>query len=111
MEGKNMKHVLLIIIILFSLCLFSSRALGAPFLVCNSQSGVTRYELTGPAWIPASSPAQPDGSMRLDVANALVGDNPLTVKACNMWGCSAAVNFILIRPVGPSSPANIKLVP
>ena len=85
-----------------------------PFLECDPQTGVTSYTITGPEWVPASVPAQPDGSIKMDVAAAANGSNPLTVSACNddpIWGqvCSDSVPFDCIRPVPPSTPENIKL--
>lgn len=91
-------------------------ALGNPFLVCDPQAGVTNYKLTGPGWIPASVTAQADGSLRMDVAEANVGANSLTIKACKtdpVWGeqCTTAVPFIFSRPASPDTPSGIKLIP
>ena len=88
----------------------------APFLVCDPQAGVTSYKLTGPAWVPTTTPAQADGSIKMDVSTAVTGSNALTVKACKtdaLWGelCSSAVNFTFTRPSGPVNPANIGLIP
>lgn len=88
----------------------------APFLVCDPQTGVTTYELTGPTWVPTSINALTDGSLRLDVSPSAVGTVSLTVKACKVdavWGtlCSAAVPFTYPHPAEPVSPSGIGLVP
>jgi LDH2 family malate/lactate/ureidoglycolate dehydrogenase len=88
----------------------------APFLVCDPQTGVTSYKLTGPVWVPTSTPAQADGSIKLDVASSTVGSNSLTVAACKtdpIWGelCSSTVPFVFTRPAAPTIPANTKLIP
>ena len=96
--------------------LVASVSYAAPFLVCDPQSGVTHYKLTGPAWVPASTPAQTDGSIKLDVAESNVGVNSLTAAACinsNVWGeqCSVSVPFDFTRPTAPTSPSGIGLKP
>lgn len=109
----------LLIAVLLGLALFClAYGLGicAPFLVCDPQAGITSYKLTGPAWVPATSTAIADGSIRMDVAAATVGSNALTVAACKtdpIWGelCSAPTNFTFTRPASPGGAANIKLNP
>jgi len=108
-----MKRIILIII---SILLMSSVAMAAPFLVCDPQTGVTLYRLTGPAWVPVSVVAQPDGSIRMDVASSTVGSNSLTIAACKadaVWGelCSTTVPFVFTRPSAAAPPANIRLNP
>jgi hypothetical protein len=95
----------------------STTVWAAPFLVCDPQSGVQVYKLTGPVWVPATVPAQPDGAIRMDITAAEAGAiTSLTVKACKsdpIWGeqCSAAVPFEFTRPAAPPTPAGIRLVP
>ena len=106
-----MKRFLIVLVMVVFLPMM---AFAAPFLVCDPQAGVTLYKLTGPAWVPASVPAQPDGSIRMDVAGANVGSNSLTVAACNndpIWGelCSPFVPFSFTRPSAAAPPANIRL--
>ena len=98
------------------LCLLPMVAFAGPFLVCDPQAGVTNYKLTGPGWVPASVPAQANGSLRLDLATSTAGTNSLTVAACitdPLWGeaCSAAVPFTFTRPASPLDPTNMKLQP
>lgn len=106
-----------LILIILGMVFWVVPVFASPFLVCDPQTGVTSYQLTGPSWLPTIPvPAQADGSIKLDVATASVGANSLTVKACKddpTWGvmCSDAVPFVFTRPASPSSPANTKLQP
>jgi hypothetical protein len=99
------------------LCLVATAAYPSPFLVCDSQAGVTTYTLTGPSWVPTTPiSAQADGSIRFDVASAVVGNNSLTIKACKsdpVWGsqCSSATPFTFLRPSAPSVPSGAVLAP
>ena len=105
-----------LIVLAIGIILFASVASAAPFLVCDPQAGVTSYHLTGPPWVPATVAAQADGSLKMDVSTALIGNNALTVAACWTvvpWGelCSPFVAFSFTRPVAATSPVNIKLAP
>jgi hypothetical protein len=97
--------------------LFATSVMAAPFLVCDPQSGVQTYLLTGPSWVvttPVS--AQVDGSLKYDVASSMVGNNSLTIKACKsdpIWGavCSTSVPFSFVRPAATLSvPSGLGLV-
>lgn len=106
-----MKKLLILLFVLIP-----SLGWGAPFLVCDPQAGVTTYKLTGPAWVPATVPAQPDGSIKMDVSAATVGENALQVAACAIdpvWGevCSDNSPFSFTRPTTPALPATLRLTP
>ncbi len=78
-----------ILVLILGFLLFATLSYAAPFLVCDPQTGITSYKLTGPAWAPASIPAQADGSLKLDLATSTIGSNSLTVAACiadPSWG-------------------------
>jgi len=108
-----MKKILLIVL---AMAFMASPVFASPFLVCDPQTGVTSYQLTGPSWVPtAPVPGQADGSIKLDVTTASVGANSLTVKACitdPLWGvlCSDAVPFVFTRPASPAKPIGIGLI-
>lgn len=107
-----MKKLFLISVLL----LFPGFVSASPFLVCDPQAGVTSYKLTGPGWVPLTVPAQPDGSLKLDVSGSNQGSNSITVVACivdPIWGevCSSSVPFVFIRPVIPGTPGNFRLIP
>ena len=84
------------------------KANAAPFLVTDPQSGVVGYEITGLA-APVSFVAQPDGSLKYDLASVNSGTYTLTVAACNMWGCSSTAPFGFSKQV-PSAPAGLRIV-
>jgi hypothetical protein len=107
-----MKRILYIIIFL----LVATQAHSAPFVVCDAAPGVTHYTLTGPAWMPASVPAQPDGSLKVDIAQSTPGSTSMTAKACitdPIWGvaCSDAAPFAYTRPAPPVTIKAIRLTP
>jgi len=102
-------------IILVIVC-WASLAIASPRVVCDPQTGVTHYKLTGPAWVPETAPAIADGSMDWDVASAPVGTTDVTVRACRTvapWPevCSETVPFSFTRPAPPASVGNIQLLP
>ena len=111
-----MKKILLIVLAMacMGVLLYVPTSFASPFLVCDPQTGVTSYQLTGPPWVPMSASAQADGSIKLDIATASVGANSLTLKACitdPVWGvlCSDAVPFDFIRPSQAALPVNMRL--
>ena len=106
----------IIMVVTFLITIWAVHAYSAPFLVSDMQAGVTSYQLTGPAWVPATVAAQADGSLKMDVSASTVGANALTVAACAgdaIWGvrCSVVVPFAFTRPSNPTTPVNIRLQP
>jgi len=100
-----MKKLLIVIAVL----LFATSASAAPFLVCDPQSGVVGYEITG-LGDKITFIAQQDGSLRYDLASIQSGTYNLTVAACNMWGCSAATAADPFTKAVPSAPAGLRIV-
>ena len=99
-----MKTLLSIIFILFAVTAFAS-----PFLISDPNPGATSYQLTG--WSETNVVAQADGSLRMDVGSAVQGTTyNLTIAACNVWGCSTTVPFVLQKQL-PSAPSQLRLVP
>jgi hypothetical protein len=99
-----MKTLLSIIFILFAVTAFAS-----PFLISDPNPGATSYQLTG--WSETTVTAQADGSLRMDVADAVQGTTyNMTVAACNIWGCSVTVPFVLQKQL-PVVPSQLRLVP
>lgn len=104
------------VIALLAVLAMAMTAQAAPYIVCDPQAGVTSYAITGPSWVPATVTAQPDGSIRMDIANATVGNNSLGFRACKndpIWGtqCSASSPFSFVRPAAPVVPGGLSLVP
>ena len=74
MRRFRMKTLLSIALILIATTVFAS-----PFLVSDPQSGVTSYQLTG--WSETTVTAQADGSLRMDVADAVqLSVNPRVIN-------------------------------
>lgn len=101
---------------LFVVCLVfvASICCASPFVVCDPQTGVTHYKVTGAAWIPGNVPAQADGSIKMDIAESPTGTSTLNFVACKadtLWGelCSTSSPFSFTRPAGPQVPANFRL--
>ena len=66
-----------------------SSALASPFLVCDPQPGVTQYKVSydGCATFQAGIvPAQPDGSIRLDLASFPPGNYKFCLEAMDGQG-------------------------
>ena len=101
-----MKTLITIFLVLLGL---ATTVFASPFLVSDPQSGVTSYQLTG--WSETNVVAQADGSLRMDVGSAVQGTTyNLTIAACNVWGCSVTVPFVLQKQL-PSAPSQLRLVP
>lgn len=109
-----MKKVLMMVALLF----ISSTCFATPFLICDpplaGEPIPTTYKLTGGAWVPATVPAQADGTIKLDITNAPIGTNSMTVAACGVanevWEeCSEPVPFSFTRPMAPVLPKTLKL--
>lgn len=98
--------------IVFLACM-AGNAYASPFLMCDPQDGVEGYEVEGLDFVAGQSiPAEADGSIMLDMAPLTeVGLHNITVKACNMWGCSDPSPFSFTRPLSPTMSVNIRLEP
>jgi hypothetical protein len=96
------------LILIAAILLLSTTAYAAPFLVTDPQSGVVGYEITG-LGEPVSYIAQPDGSLKYDLASVDSGTYTLTVAACNMWGCSSTAPFVFTKQL-PSAPVGLRLL-
>jgi hypothetical protein len=87
----------------------------APFLVCDPQAGVTLYRITLDPFFIVPIPAQPDGSLKVDLVGIPSGTHSIAVAACKgdpVWGevCSATSPFSFVKPTGASTAVNIRIV-
>lgn len=103
------KVILTALILAAFTLLIVAKSNAAPFLVCDPQSGVVGYEITG-LGDKINFIAQQDGSLRYDLASIQSGTYNLTVAACNMWGCSAATAADPFTKAVPSAPAGLRIV-
>jgi hypothetical protein len=86
-----------------------------PFIVCDPQTGVQYYKVTGAAWVASPVTAQADGSIKMDIVGAPTGTSNLNFSAClndPVWGelCSVTAPFSFTKPTAPILPAGVKLV-
>ena len=80
-----MKKLLLIA----TICLFASTAWAAPFLVCDPNPGAQAIILEINGVEMPEFAAEPDGSLRYDLAGLVVGDFTVRAKAdFGVWGWS-----------------------
>jgi hypothetical protein len=92
---------------IFTLIIFAASASAAPFLVCDPQTGIANYEITGD--IVATQPAEADGSIKYDLSAMILGGYNIEVKACNLWGdCSDPTPFFFER-AAPAQPSSVRL--
>ena len=95
---------------LFLIFLLASSVSASPFLICDPQAGVETYEVyRDGVLVAADIPAQPDGSIRYDLAAETPGQYAYTAKACNMWGCSS-LSDPFQSPAVVSAPSGLGMV-
>jgi hypothetical protein len=104
------------ILFVLAMVLMASQAWANPFIVCDPQTGVTHYKVTGAAWVVSPVTAQADGSIRMDIVSAPVGTSNLNFSACindPVWGeqCSVTSPFSFTKPGTPATSTGVKLVP
>ena len=110
-----MKYVRIVLALVFVCCIGVTMAVASPFIICDPQTGVQYYKVTGAGWVPVTNiTAQADGSIKMDIAAATVGTSNLNFVACmttTEWGevCSTATPFAFTRPASPAAPANFRL--
>lgn len=110
-----MKYVRIVLALVFVCCIGVTMAVASPFIICDPQTGVQYYKVTGAGWVPVTNvAAQPDGSIKMDIAAATVGTSNLNFVACKTtteWGevCSTATPFSFTRPTSPAVPQNLRL--
>lgn len=109
-----MKRLALALLIILAL---ASTVLAAPFLVCDPQTGVEYYTVSGlPAAINTSH-ILPDATgtygFKLDLATLVPGTYTVKANACTaLWGCSADSNPLnFVRPASGTGPLNLRLSP
>lgn len=89
---------------------------GATSLVCDPQSGIDYYVVTGlPSTIDGSK-VSPDSTgpygFRIDITSIPAGEYTVTAQACTeLWGCSAvSAPFTFTRPT-LQAPGAARLIP
>jgi len=128
MSGKRFWSVIILAVVVSFFVLRAEVCAQTPFLACDSQTGIQTYKFeyttdNGLTWkpglptpLPASTTAQADGSLKLDLATCPVGAQNIRVRACKtdpVWGeqCSSPSPFTFTRPSPPVAPVNLRLTP
>jgi len=89
--------------------LFPALAFGNPFLVCDPQAGAEQYVLEINGTDGAIFTAQPDGSMKYDLAGLADGTYTVRAKAGNIWGWSEySLPFEFTKAV-PGAPSGLRV--
>ena len=85
-------------------------AFASPFLVCDPQTNVTHYIITGDINTTVPAVNLGDGTFRLeyDLAGITEGTFNLEVKAKNVWGQSTPVPFDFVKAL-PAVPVAIRI--
>ena len=105
------------VFMILSILIVTTNSYAAPYAISDAQTDITSYVLSGPVWVPTTLKAETNGSLKLDVANAIVNvSTSITVSPCisdPIWGeaCGAPVPFSFTRPklTIPTSTHNIRL--
>lgn len=90
-----MKKILVTAILL----LMASIASASPYLVCdpipatNATAAVEAFVISEVSKTDITVPAQADFTLKYDLAGVTDGMHTWSVKACNIWGCSATSPF------------------
>jgi len=83
-----------------------------PFLVCDPQAGVEKYELEIDGTVMASDiPAEADGSVRYDMTGTANGSYNLRLRCSNLWGMSEWSQPLAIVVQVCGEPQTLRLVP
>ena len=108
-----MKIIKLICFGLISLLVLAGISHASPFLVCDPQAGVVSYEVeirdNGNVAMVGIVAAEPDTTLRYDLAGITNGVYTAYVKAGNLWGWSDASTFGFIVEIC-SPPANLRII-
>ena len=90
--------------------LIPSLAFAEPFLVCDPQTNVTHYVITGDINVTVPATDLGDGTVRLqyDLNGITVGTFNLELKAKNIWGESVTIPFDFVKAI-PVVPEAIRI--
>ena len=90
-------------------------AFGNPFLVCDPQDRVEWYEIDGLDIDGTHLPPVMEGTqghLSHDLQGLTVGATyDISVRACNVWGCSSDVPFSFTPKDAPPTPSPLTIVP
>jgi len=105
------KKLFTVITILFFIALLLPvLAFASPFLVCDPQTNVTHYVITGDINVTVPATDLGDGTVRLqyDLAGITEGTFTIEVKAKNVWGESVTCPFDFVKAL-PAVPGSVRI--
>lgn len=90
-------------------------AFGSPFLICDPQDNVEWYEIAGLGVDGTHLDVEPSGTqgyVKHDLAGSVVGTPyDITLRACNLWGCSSSVPFSFTPTDAPTDLHGLAIIP
>jgi len=97
-------------VLFFTVLFMTTAALAEPFLVCDPQTNVTHYIITGDIDITIPATDLGDGTVRLayDLESVLERRYDIQVKAKNVWGESVVVPFDFTKAI-PDVPGGVRI--
>lgn len=99
------------LLVIIGLLSYNTLAFAAPFLICDPQADVEKYEVyQDGVEIATDVQAQPDGSLRYDLIDITPGSYEFNAKACDVWGCSALSANPTQSPAPSSPPTGLEMV-
>ena len=101
--GDKMKKLFIIL----ALLLFPVFCFANPFLVSDPNENVEEIRATWNGTETVLS-KKGDGSIYHDLSGIADGDHVMSIKACNMWGCSEAIPFEFTKAI-PESVSGLSL--
>ena len=122
-----MKKLLALLVVLSAIFMVAGAAYAAPFLVCDPPSTTDRssqgftYKIFGIPNVDGSSPTEgidvvpedvgAEYGFKYDIGYLISGTEfTVTVKACNIYGCSDPSDEFVFTPGLPGKPSNIRFV-
>jgi hypothetical protein len=100
-------------LIVIAVLLFASSVSAAPFLVSDpvpASDDVTKFQviMDGGAAVDSVPVAL---AVRYDLAGISAGSHSVTVRACNIWSCSADSVPLVFNKVIPGVPGGLRIAP
>ena len=103
-----MKKLFLSFLISCVILSLGSMAFAMPFLVCDAQTGIISYNLDIDGVIIENVTAEPDGSIRYDLAGMAVGSHIFKAQAIGLGGWPSGWSDPL-DTMKPGAPAGLRV--
>jgi hypothetical protein len=107
-----------LVIIASFLLIFVSSAWAGPYLVCDPQAGVQKYdvEINGDIQFPEADghtnfPAEVDGAVKYDLQGLENGTHNIRLRCANLWGWSDWSEILTAVVQVCGTPQNLRIEP